>query len=484
LKILANAASYGIYAEMNRQETEGKVSVLCRGIDAEPSSVRVEHPDVPGEYCFPPLAALITGGARLMLALLEHSVSEQGGTYAMEDTDSMAVVATPSGGYVPCPGGTHRTEDQQEAIKALSWNQVDKIAELFQSLNPYNRDAIPGSILKIEGDNFVPTSGKQRQIFCLAISAKRYALFLRDKEGNPHLLRKGVNNGEDRWSEHGLGHLLNPSDPESEDREWIARAWLGIIRRALGKSSDVLDFGEQPAVSRLSISSPAVIKPLGSLNAGKPYGDQIKPFNFLLTAHVNPLGHPTGTNPEQFHLVAPYESDPRKWLKRDWIDQYSGKSYRVTTAGHHGNRHTARVKKYGDILIEYEFHVESKCADLNGNRCGKQTVGLLGRRHVRIEQIKYIGKESNSMEDVESGLVHSAQSVYTEYSDPRRDEWQTKIVPELKKMPLKPLVEMSGLCRRTILDAKAGRSRPHKRNQKTLTELVKRWLAGDLAFQR
>jgi hypothetical protein len=32
-----------------------------------------------------------------------------------------------------------------------------------------------------------------------------------------------VNNDEDRWSEHGLGHLLNPTNPEDEDREWIAQ---------------------------------------------------------------------------------------------------------------------------------------------------------------------------------------------------------------------------------------------------------------------
>ncbi len=55
--------------------------------------------------------------------------------------------------------------------------------------------------------------------------------------------------------------------------------------------------------------------------------------------------------------------------------------------------------------------------------------GLLQRRHARIAQIKYIGKESNSLEEVESGLIHSEQNVYTEYPDPRRDEWQTKIVP-------------------------------------------------------
>ena len=105
LKVLANATSYGIYAEMNRQESDKKVWVTCHGIDAEPYLPHVAHPDVPGEYCFPPLASLITGAARLMLSLLEHSVRELGGTYAMEDTDSMAIVATQRGGMVPCAGG-------------------------------------------------------------------------------------------------------------------------------------------------------------------------------------------------------------------------------------------------------------------------------------------------------------------------------------------------------------------------------------------
>jgi hypothetical protein len=213
---------------------------------------------------------------------------------------------------------------------------------------------------------------------------------------------------------------------------------------------------------------------LESLNTGKPYGDQIKPFNFLLACHVKQFGHPPGVDPEHFHLVAPYESDPRKWLKTDWIDQYSGKRYRITTAGHHGSRQTARAKTYGEILREYEFHPESKCADARGNPCGKQTVGLLQRRHVRIELIKYIGKESNSLEEVESGLVHSAGSVYTEYSDPRRDEWQTKILPALKKVPLKLLVEKSGMSRRALINARAGCSRPHQKNCQLLVRILKR----------
>ena len=469
LKVLANAASYGIYAEMHRQESDTKQNVTCHGIDAEPFQCSVAHADVPGEYCFPPLASLITGAARLMLTLLEYSVSELGGTYAMEDTDSMAIVATEHGGKIPCAGG------KRGVIKALSWQQVKNISSRFDALNPYDRNAVPASILKVEDDNYddPETREHQRQLYCLAISAKRYALFLRDKRGNPVLLHKGVNNKEDRWSEHGLGHLLNPTDPESEDRGWIAQVWLRMIRNAVGKRTQAPDFEQQPAVGRTSITSPAVMRSLATLNEGKKYVDKIKPFNFLMTCHVKPFGHPPGADPERFHLIAPYDADSRSWLKNAWIDQYSGKNYKITTSGHHGDRHTARVKTYGEVLREYEVHPEAKCADADGKPCAKQTVGLLQRRHVRIDQIKYVGKESNSLEEVDAGLIHSAENVYTEYIDPRRDEWQTKILPALRKIPLPILVKMSGLSRRTLIDIRAGRSRPHRSNRERLTAIVR-----------
>jgi hypothetical protein len=109
--------------------------------DAEPYSCRVMHPDVPGEFCFPPLASLITAGARLMLSLLEHCVSELGGTYVMEDTDSMAIVATEDGGLVRCPGGPLEMRDGHSAVRALSWAQVEQIADRFATLNPSLRRA-------------------------------------------------------------------------------------------------------------------------------------------------------------------------------------------------------------------------------------------------------------------------------------------------------------------------------------------------------
>ena len=415
LKVLANAASYGIYAEMNRQETEQKVKIKCHGIDPTPFECSVIHPENPGEFCFPPLASLITGAARLMLALLEHSVTELGGTYAMEDTDSMAIVATKQGGIVACEGGNQKTKEGTEGIQTVGWTQVDDLVAKFKTLNPYDWDVISGSILKIEDDNFDPKTGNQRQLHCVAISAKRYALFLIPKNGKPALLRAGINNGKDRWSRHGLGHLLNPTDPEASDRNWTCAVWTTVIRRAMNLSVEKLDFANLPAIGRITVSSPALMKCLESLNIGKPYAEQIKPFNFLQTCHVSPFGHPEGVEPEKFHLVTPYDPDPRKWLRKDWIDQYSGKRFRITTRGPFGSRQMARVKTYGDVLVEYEFHPEAKCADSFGRPCEKQTIGILERRHVKIDQIKCIGKESNSLEDADAGLLHSEKSAYTEY---------------------------------------------------------------------
>jgi hypothetical protein len=472
LKVLANAASYGIYAEMNRMESEREINVDCHGIDAEPFNCRAAHPDVPGEYCFPPLASLITGAARLMLSLLERSVTELGGTYAMEDTDSMAIVATEHGGIVSLHGGPQQQiSGFLSSVRALSWKEVDGICERFAALNPYDRSAVPSSVLKIEKDNLDPLTGKQRQLYCLAISAKRYALFVKDANGVPVLLRKNANNKKDRWSQHGLGHLLNPTDPQSEDRNWIGQSWLSIIRRSFGLDAENLCFEQTPAIGQTTISSPAVMRPLTSFNKDKRYSDIIKPFNFLLTCHVKPLGHPPGVDPTRFHLIAPYDKDPRRWLKMNWIDQYSERPYGITTARHHGSRHSARVKTYGEVLREYEYHPESKCADTDGNVCGKQTVGLLQRRHIQIDGIKYIGKESNSLEEVDAGLFHSPENVYTEYVDPKRDEWETKIRPALKTAKRSEFQDI--LSRSALTELRAGRSRPHPGNEEQIVRRLR-----------
>jgi hypothetical protein len=132
------------------------------------------------------------------------------------------------------------------------------------------------------------------------------------------------------------------------------------------------------------------------------------------------------------------------------------------------------VKTYGEILQEYEFHPEAKCADVEENACGKQTVGLLARRHVQIDRVRFIGKESNALEDVEAGMIHSAEAVYTEYCDPKRDEWVTEILPALKKPVLSFLEKQTPFSRRTLSDWRAGRSRPHRKSWELTASILRK----------
>lgn len=95
-----------------------------------------------------------------------------------------------------------------------------------------------------------------------------------------------------------------------------------MIRSALGLPTEKLPFENLPAVGRVSVSSPAVMRSLAKFNAGKSYCDQIKPFNFLLTCYVKQLGHPPGVDPEHFHLIALYSTDPKDWVQATWMNQY------------------------------------------------------------------------------------------------------------------------------------------------------------------
>src|SRR5215467_1578284 len=55
------------------------------------------------------------------------------------------------------------------------------------------------------------------------------------------------------------------------------------------------------------------------------------------------------------------------------------------------------------------------------------------------------------------------------------DEWATKIEPALKQVPLKVLVKecQEFLSRRALIDLRAGRCRPHRKNQKLLVSILK-----------
>ena len=409
LKVMSSATSYGIFAQMTRSELTGRRTEPIRVHGLTMFTTRTRAPEAAGDFFFAPTAALVTGGARLMLALLEAEVSARGGAYAFADTDSMAIVAARKPADITIEGIGADGSSYPQTIHALSWGEVDAIVETFDQLKPYS-DVVT-HLLKIEKENFA--NGRRRQIFAHAISAKRYALYTLDRTGRPRVVSvsdAGEIDDEEhsesddmqpvivKRSEHGLGHLLNPLDPESEDTDWIRDVWQWVLETDLGFAPAPPPWFDLPAVSRTSVSTPAGLRTFAGYNTKKSQAEKIRPFNFLLTCYPDPQYSPRGEG-RPFRLVSPYERDPSKWISANWYETHTGEPYRITTYGT-GSAGTIRVKTYGEVVAEYLVHPETKAAGPDGKPCGKRTRGVLQRRAVRMAGMpKHVGKESNKLDE-------------------------------------------------------------------------------------
>jgi len=114
-----------------------------------------------------------------------------------------------------------------------------------------------------------------------------------------------------------------------------------------------------PAVTRFTFSSPRLLKPLMAARRNRAYGDQVKPFNCVLSVQAAEGGHPAGVDPDRCHLIGPDYGDPRRWTRIDWYDVYTGQRCRITTAGA-TSPNVAVVRSMAAIVREYLRHPESK----------------------------------------------------------------------------------------------------------------------------
>lgn len=198
-----------------------------------------------------------------------------------------------------------------------------------------------------------------------------------------------------------------------------------------------------------------------------PYCDQIKPFNFALTAYLTFGGAPEGTDLATCHLIAPFERDARKWTQQDWHDTHSGRICRITT---HPSTSTkmARVKSVADIIAQYGANAECKSAAPGGWVADGMTVGLLTRRHVMPVYFFSIGKESNRLEAVERGEIRSMDEVQEILEDPKRTFWATICIPALNAIPARELAAETGIAESLIARYRKVAVRPGPANLKRL----------------
>lgn len=465
LKTFANGGAYGIFAEFRQLDpVPGGRVVDAHGL--WPLSARVTTPEEPGVFCFPPLAATITGAARLLLGLLQADVEARGGTYVACDTDSLLIVSSEAGGLLACPGGPERLPDGKPAVRALPWSSVAEILEGLEPLNPYAAGTVP-ALIKLEGENFaLDDAACPVELYALAGSSKRYALYERGPAGV--VVRKA--------SEHGLGLYRSPVPRLKEWAEtwpeWVDVVWRRFIAAAEGQPTDKPPaWFDLPAVSHLPVSSPPVLAPFARVNAGLAYSGQVKPFGFLTLGHVDPLAPlPDGLERGDVTPLAPFTSDPETLLALPWRNRRDGRPIAVTTR-RGGLRGSVRLQTIGDVVADYRLHPETKSGDPRGGLGRRGSVGLLPRLRVRAVGLPvHIGKESNRLEEVQGGLVTDPDDVYVEYRDPRR-EWEAAL-PALRRVRdekgWRYLALAAGLSERAIRYSLNGGKMPHREARERL----------------
>ena len=381
LKIAANSTAYGVYVEINVAKRGNPAQVTVASSTNEPFTFETDKVEEPGPYFHPLLAALITGAARLMLAITERLVIDHGLDWAFCDTDSMAI-AKPEA-----------MADEEFADK------VDGVVRWFEALNPYE---FGGSILKVEDVNFALDTGKPEPLYCWAVSAKRYALFNIAADGQS-IMRK--------VSAHGLGHRLSPYEADDAPKQfpvpdrsvltdgikrWHVDLWHAIVKAALADKPDMVSLSyhsamKSPAISRYGATSPELLRWFKTYNAGKPYRDQVKPFGFLLT-----LAPKQFVSKERAVLATTRRRKGKAATIKPVTTFDKNLAKAVAKAFDRGTAEpvpATALKTYSEDLAQYHLHPESKF--LNGDYFDR---GTTLRRHVRMIATRHIGKESNDWE--------------------------------------------------------------------------------------
>jgi len=330
LKILTNAACYGIFVEVNRKGNSGDATI--HGLPEGPFDTEEADLEEPGiDYC-PLVATAITSGAHLLLAIVEVVVEELGGEVIYCDTDS--VVLTPS-------------------------RIAPQVAARLESLNPFSSSVL---FLKDETDEKAPRkeyskNSRDTQPRFFGLSPKRYCLFVRDRRGRPHVFRTSA-------SDHGLGAFESPGKREARPT-FIARVWEDII--FLGEAASSLYVGI-PATARFSLSSPSLLSRVKTLGA-------IRPFRFLTARYLEPSSDP---NEPRSDLIA-YVPTTDEWSRSKLMDLPRQRSWASVLESF--IRHRDRKYEFDDAGRLIRRHILVR----------KDRIIGLGKEANRIEQSRVLG---------------------------------------------------------------------------------------------
>ena len=170
-------------------------------------------------------------------------------------------------------------------------------------------------------------------------------------------------------------------------------------------------------------TTPHTLRAWKTYNQDRAYADQVRPFNFAMTAHPIRLKRRQPGTPST--LVAPLQADPEDRRHAKWVakDDHTGRHYtaRTTNPAYH-IPDTVPVLTYGTYFHEYRGRPEHKALGPDDQPCHAWTQGLLKPPTIEAAPtLLRIGKESlpsaddepDPSEPTDSEIVYT-ERVYTE----------------------------------------------------------------------
>lgn len=467
LKIIANAGCYGVYAQVDKDESAPPAPQTVYGLHDWFQTTDAHVPEKLGRHAHAPLATCITGAARLLLAMLQMMAVEEGGCVVYMDTDSGAFAATEKGGLVPCEGGPATGPEGQACLPVLSWQQVENIKQRIQALSPYD-DGV--ELLKTENDSLT------RQLYIDAASPKRYVRFNMDADGTPVIVKQ---------SDHGVA-VLDPSSlgrGNDGSRLWIGETWKRTIAADLGLPEPAApEYHTLPCMLPHTLSTPALAnlilrdyKKRGKQNGwpGAPDTPAVSwPFNFMMTAGVPAM---TNTDDRVVPLL-PRENNPDRWLDGLAIDKRTGERIKITTDNESPGVEDSivQVKTIAELSADYVAHPDNTCLAPDGGSCTFQTRGLLQVRPVSFVAVRFVGKEGGQIENQMVGMIvdwGEEVAMYTDPDDGAVDSLVRRVLSSLADTDA-ALAEQTGLSAQTVGAVRRGRASPSAATREALQLLA------------
>jgi hypothetical protein len=161
----------------------------------------------------------------------------------------------------------------------------------------------------------------------------------------------------------------------------LTEAWEFLLRKTLNMPAKDPLWPDLPAMMRMVATTPNIFK------QRRP--DWLGPFNFFLFPLLSEefRGYPRGFDKSNFILIAPYESDRKKWGSLKGVNLIDGQSYEISTRPS-PDQDKVLPESFRILLRKYLNRPEVKSIAPDGTLCTGTTRGLLQRASILALQTR------------------------------------------------------------------------------------------------